>query len=79
MTIEYSEEWTESLIENFLFNNSNTNQNDNDLPINKTRKFIIRNSDLIIANENKIQMLNLSEFKSNSQLNFKVCVLYSSL
>lgn len=79
MTIEYSEEWIESLIENFLFNNSNTNQNDNDLPINKTRKFIIRNSDLIIANENKIQMLNLSEFKSNSQLNFKVCVLYSSL
>ena len=79
MTIEYSEEWIESLIENFLFNNSNTNQNDNDLPINKTRKFIIRNSDLIIANENKIQMLNLSEFKSNSQLNFKVCVLYISL
>ena len=79
MTIEYSEEWIESLIENFLFNNSNTNQNDNDLPINKTRKFIIRNSDLIIANENKIQMLNLSEFKSNSQLNFKVCVLYFSL
>ena len=79
MTIEYNEEWIESLIENFLFNNSNTNKNDNDLPINKTRKFIIRNSDLIIANENKIQMLNLSEFKSNSQLNFKVCVLYSSL
>lgn len=79
MTIEYSEEWIESLIENFLFNNSNTNKNDNDLPINKTRKFIIRNSDLIIANENKIQMLNLSEFKSNSQLNFKVCVLYISL
>lgn len=62
--MEYHEAWLENLIETF---SAKENSGSSNALHNKSKRLVIRNSDLIFAERNELRMLSLADLKGGSR------------